>query len=96
MQVHDADGGVALADQIDATDALLDAHRAPRHVVVDERAAELEVQPLGCGVGAQQQVGVAVAVAVAVAEPALDLFAVDDSPLVAVADRALAAAAGEA
>ena len=81
---------MALADPIDAADALLDPHGVPRHVVVDQRAAELEVQPFGRGVGAQQQVGVAVA------EAALDLFAVDDSPLVVVADRTLAAAAGEA
>jgi len=47
---RDADGfGHAGTD-----DALFDAHGIPRHVVIDEGAAELEVEALGGGVGAEE------------------------------------------
>ena len=74
VQVDDTDGGVGLADTVDATDALLDPHRVPRHVVVDHRAAELEVQSLGGGVGAQQDVGLTVA------ETTLGFVSTNDAP----------------
>ena len=41
----------------EAVDALLDPHRVPRHGVIHERAAELEVQALDGGVRAEQYVG---------------------------------------
>ena len=44
---------MALGDPIDAADALFAPHWVPRHVVVDQRAAELEIQPLGRGAGAE-------------------------------------------
>ena len=43
-----------LADAVDTADALLDRHRIPRHVEIDERVAELDVAPLAAGLGAQQ------------------------------------------
>ena len=49
------DGDVALlAVAVAAADALLDALRVPRQVVVDDRLAELEVQPLRAGLGADE------------------------------------------
>ena len=49
------DGDVALlAVAMAAPDALLDALRVPRQVVVDDRLAELEVQPLRAGLGADE------------------------------------------
>ena len=50
---QEADDGDAalLAVAVDAADALLDALRVPRQVVVDDRVAELEVQALGAGFG---------------------------------------------
>ena len=50
---QEADDGDAalLAVPVDAADALLDALRVPRQVVVDDRVAELEVQALGAGFG---------------------------------------------
>ena len=48
-----------LAQAVDAADALFDAHGVPRHVVIDQRAAELEIQPLRRCVGAEQKVGFA-------------------------------------
>ena len=74
VQVDDADCGVGLTDTVDAADPLLDPHRVPRHVVVDHRAAELEVQSLGGGVGAQQDVGLTVA------ETTLGFVSVNDAP----------------
>ena len=43
-----------LAVAVAAADALLDALRVPRQVVVDDRLAELEVQPLCAGLGADE------------------------------------------
>ena len=43
-----------LADPVDAADALLDRHRVPGNVEVDQRVAELQVAPLAAGFGAQQ------------------------------------------
>ena len=50
---QEADDGDAalLAVAMDAADALLDALRVPRQVVVDDRVAELEVQALGARFG---------------------------------------------
>ena len=39
---------------MDASDALLDAHRVPRQVEVDHDAAELKVAPLAGGLGGEQ------------------------------------------
>src|SRR5208337_4315587 len=52
--VADPDTGVHLADAVDTTDALLNAHRVPRHVVVDQHAARLEVQTLRSGFRAEE------------------------------------------
>src|SRR6185503_6273141 len=46
-----------LADAIDTADALLDRHRVPGHVEVDQRVAELDVAPLAARLGAQQNGG---------------------------------------
>jgi hypothetical protein len=40
VQVDDPDHRMPLPEPVDAPDALLDPHRVPGHVVVDERAAE--------------------------------------------------------
>ncbi len=61
VEVDDANLGVLLAETVNAADALLHAHGIPRHVVIDERAAELEIKALGGGIGAKQHVGLAVA-----------------------------------
>ena len=54
-EVHD--GHVALlAVAMAATDALLDALRIPRQVVVHHRVAELQVQPLRAGLGRDEHV----------------------------------------
>ena len=45
-EVHDEDRLFLLADPIDSTDALLDLHRVPRKVVVDDCRAEFEVETL--------------------------------------------------
>ena len=42
---------VLLADAVDPADALLDLHRVPRQVVVDQDVAELEVSALAAGLG---------------------------------------------
>ena len=78
-----------LPEAVDAPDPLLDPHRVPRHVVVDQGAAELEVQSLRGGVRAQQQVGLALP------EAALDLVAADCAPS-AAGGSDLAPAAREA
>ena len=52
-EVHDLDR-MLLPDAMDPADALLDAHRIPGEVEVDDAAAELEVQPLAADVGGQQ------------------------------------------
>ncbi len=45
-----------LADAIDAADALLESHRVPRQLEVDdEPALPVEVEPLRGGVGGEQQ-----------------------------------------
>ena len=43
--------GLFLADPVNTTNPLFQAHRVPRYVVVDDRGAELEVQGLGGGLG---------------------------------------------
>ena len=43
-----------LADPVDTTDTLLDRHRIPRDIEVDQRIAELQVAPLASGLAAQQ------------------------------------------
>src|SRR5262245_40425512 len=43
-----------LADAIDASDALLDRHRIPRHVEIDQRVAELDVAAFAAGFGTQE------------------------------------------
>ena len=60
MQVDNPDAWVALSKAVNAPDALLHSHRVPRHVVVDQGAAELEVQAFGGGIRAQQNVSLAV------------------------------------
>ncbi len=45
---------VLLTDAVDSTDALLDPHRVPRQVVVDQDVAELEVPALAAGLGGDQ------------------------------------------
>src|SRR5215210_3949710 len=44
-----------LADAVDAADALLNRHRVPRQVEVDERVAELQVAPLAARLGREQE-----------------------------------------
>src|SRR6516165_9875716 len=43
-----------LADAIDASDALLDRHRIPRHVEIDQGVAELDVATFAARLGAKQ------------------------------------------
>jgi hypothetical protein len=74
VQIDDANLRVLLAKTVNTADALLDAHGVPRHVVIDERAAKLEVQTFGGGVGAKQHVGLAGA------ELALGLLAGNGAP----------------
>jgi len=47
--------GLLLADAVQAADALLDLHRIPREIEVDEPMAELEVASFGAAVGEQQR-----------------------------------------
>ena len=56
VEVHDPDGLELLPKAVNAANPLLHPHRVPRHVVVHERAAELEVEALGGCVRAQQYV----------------------------------------
>ena len=81
-----------LAEPVDAPDPLLHPHRVPGHVVVDEGAAELEVEALGGGVGAEQQVGLAEP------EPAFRVVPADPAPppAAAAAGRDLSAPSREA
>src|SRR5215210_7960353 len=44
-----------LPDAVDAADALLNRHRVPRQVEVDERVAELQVAPLAARFGGEQE-----------------------------------------
>ena len=44
MQIDDSNRIVPLTEAIDTADALLHPHRVPRHIVVNQGAAELEVQ----------------------------------------------------
>ena len=74
MQVDDPNGQVLLAEPIDPPDALLHSHGVPRHVVIDQGAAELEVQPLGGGVRTQEDIGLAVA------KPPFGIVATDPAP----------------
>ncbi|MDW8443615.1 MAG: hypothetical protein RML45_04380 [Acetobacteraceae bacterium] len=78
-----------LPEAIDASDALFDAHRIPGAVVIDQRSAELEVQPLRRRIGAEQKIGLPFA------EPPLHLIPAHRSPC-PVRFPNLAAAAGEA
>ena len=48
---------VGLADAINPTDALLQLHRIPGQVVVDDHVAELQVQALAAGIGGDQDLG---------------------------------------
>ena len=48
-----------LPEPVEAADPLLDAHRVPRQVVVDQGVAELEVQTLAAHLGAEQDVELA-------------------------------------
>ena len=59
VQIHDANFCVLLAEAVNTTNSLFNAHRIPRHVVVDERTAKLKVEALGCGIRAKQHVGLA-------------------------------------
>jgi len=52
--VADPDLAVHLADAVNAANALFDPHGVPGHVVVDEHAAGLQVQPLAGRLGAEQ------------------------------------------
>jgi hypothetical protein len=76
VQIDDLDGLMPLPEPTDTADPLFDPHRVPRHVVVDDRAADLEVQTLRRGIGAKQALGLAVA------EAALDHLARHCSPVV--------------
>jgi hypothetical protein len=42
-----------LTETVNTADPLLNPHWIPRHVVINERSAELEVQAFGGGVSAQ-------------------------------------------
>ena len=53
-----------LADAVDPADALLDRHRIPGHIEVDERVAELDIAALAAELGAKKHRH-------AVAEPAM-------------------------
>ena len=89
MQVDDANDRMLLAEPVDASDALLDPHRIPRHVVVDEGSAELEIEALRGGVGAEQNVSLAKP------KTALRVVPADSAPG-AVRGRDFAASPGEA
>ena len=52
-QIEDEDLAV-LADAVDAADALLDRHRVPGHVEIDQGIAELDVAPFAARLRAQQ------------------------------------------
>src|SRR5262245_41306909 len=45
---------MGLTEAVEASDALLDLHRVPRQVVVQQDVAELEVQPLRADLGRQE------------------------------------------
>ena len=51
-----ADLLLGLSDPVDAADALLDLHRVPREVVVDDGRAELEVETLARHPGGEEDV----------------------------------------
>ena len=80
---------VSLTQSVDSTDSLLHSHRVPGHVVVHERAAELEVQALGGRLGAEQDIGFTLS------ESPLRLVAADRPPESASV-RHLAAPPGKA
>ena len=61
MQIDDADFFVFLAETVNTSDALFDTHGIPRHVVIDERTAKLEIESLSGGIGAKQNVSLATA-----------------------------------
>ena len=54
-QVDHPDLGVLLADPVDTANPLLDLHGVPGEIVVDQQAAELEVQTLRGSVGADEE-----------------------------------------
>jgi hypothetical protein len=66
---------VLLPDAVDAADALLDLHRIPRQIVIDQEIGSLEIEPLGRGVGADQDVDLTTD------EPVLDLVPFDADPV---------------
>jgi hypothetical protein len=45
---------VLLPDAVEAADALLDLHRVPGQVVVDQGVTELEIAPLSAGLGGDE------------------------------------------
>ena len=55
-QIDDRNALAPLAVAVDAADALLDTHRIPGQVVVDQQVAELEVEPLAADLRRQQDV----------------------------------------
>ena len=55
-KVHDADGFALLAVAVDTTDALFNAHRIPRQIVVHAEIAGLEVQTFAAYFGRQQNI----------------------------------------
>ena len=79
---------MALADAVDAADALLDLGRVPGQVEVDQVVGGLEVQALGRGIGADQDVDLAAQ------EALLDLLALDADQLAGLRVGVLAATAG--
>src|SRR5215218_3932545 len=48
---------IGLTDSVDAADTLLNAHRVPWEVVVDEQVAKLKITSLTAGLGAQEDAG---------------------------------------
>ena len=48
--------GAVLADSVDAADALLEPHRIPRELKIDQQpAAAMQVQAFGAGIGGEQE-----------------------------------------
>ena len=74
VQIDDPNAPMLLAETIDTADVLFHPHGVPRHVVVDQGAAELEVQALCGGFRTQQDIGLAVA------EPPFGIVAADPAP----------------
>ena len=49
---------MALTDAVDVPDALLELHRIPGQVIIDQQVGDLQIQSLGGGVRAQQDIDV--------------------------------------